>query len=140
MQNPHSSNLTFETPHGSVGSDQELPKFSNSNSKENLKSPRVANPDAWARLIGPHNIAPLKVENFETNALLDSGSMVSTISESWVKELGLPLFPLEPLLPIQQAGGTDLDYLGYSEVNLKSGQMEEEVEVVVVKMKVVEVS
>ena len=120
MQNPHSSNLTFETPHGSVGSDQELPKFSNSNSKENLKSPRVANPDAWARLIGPHNIAPLKVENFETNALLDSGSMVSTISESWVKELGLHLFPLEPLLPIQQAGGTDLDYLGYSEVNLKS--------------------
>ena len=75
------------------------------NSKENLKSPRVANPDAWARLIGPHNIAPLKVENFETNALLGSGSMVSTISESWVKELGLPLFPLEPLLPIQQAGG-----------------------------------
>ena len=85
-----------------------------------MKSPRVANPDVWARLIGPHNIAPLKVENFETNALLDSGSMVSTISESWVKELGLPLFPLEPLLPIQQAGGTDLDYLGYSEVNLKS--------------------
>ena len=120
MQNPHSSNLAFEAPPGSVGSDQELPKFSNSNSKENLKSPRVANPDAWARLIGPHNIAPLKVENFETNALLDSGSMVSTISESWVKELGLPLFPLEPLLPIQQAGGTDLDYLGYSEVNLKS--------------------
>ena len=65
MQNPHSSNLTFETLHGSVGSDQELPKFSNSNSKENLKSPRVANSDAWARLIGPHNIAPLKVENFE---------------------------------------------------------------------------
>ena len=119
MQNPHSSNLTFETPHGSVGSDQELPNILNSNSKENLKSPRVANPDAWARLIGPHNIAPLKVENFETNALLDSGSMVSTISESWVKELGLPLFPLEPLMPIQQAGGTDLDYLGYSEVNLK---------------------
>ena len=34
----------------------------------------VANPDAWGRLIGPQNIAPIKIDGEETMVLLDGGA------------------------------------------------------------------
>ena len=40
----------------------------------------VAYPDAWGRLIGPQNIAPIKIDGEETMVLLDGGAQISTIS------------------------------------------------------------
>ena len=80
----------------------------------------VTNPDAWARLIGPHNNASVVVNGHQTKALLDSGSMVSTISEKYCEEHGLEVLPIENVVEIEQAGGALLDYEGVTGINLKS--------------------
>ena len=64
----------------------------------------VANPDAWGRLIGPQNIAPIKIDGEETMVLLDGGAQISTISKKWVQEANLPIYELENLVEIIQAG------------------------------------
>ncbi len=48
-------------------------------------------------------------------ALLDTGSMVSTISAGLAQELQLEVAPLEGLLRVEGAGGHSLQYLGYVE-------------------------
>ena len=48
----------------------------------------VANPDAWGRLIGPQNIAPIRIDEEETMVLLDGGAQISSISKKWVEQVG----------------------------------------------------
>ena len=52
----------------------------------------VANPDAWGRLIGPKNIAPIRIDGEETMVLLDGGAQISSISKKWVEQAGLPIY------------------------------------------------
>ena len=47
--------------------------------------------------------------------LLDGGAQISSISRKWVDEMGLPVYELENLVEIIQAGGSILDYEGYCE-------------------------
>ena len=98
---------------------------SSPNLKVNAKQARamkatVANPDAWGRLIGPQNIAPIKIDGEETMVLLDGGAQISSISKKWVEQAGLPIFELENLVDILQAGGSSLDYEGYTKVTITS--------------------
>ena len=65
---------------------------STANSKKSQIRPMTANLDAWGSLIGPHNIAPLRLNGLETMALLDTGAQISSISKLWVEDLGLPLY------------------------------------------------
>ena len=71
-----------------------------------------------ARLIGPANEAPVKIENQNFTALVDSGAQISQLTESLVKALGLKMKHLKELLPLDGAGGIDVPYLGYVEARL----------------------
>ena len=62
----------------------------------------TANPDAWGRLIGPQNIASIRLNGLGTMALLDTGAQISSISKLWVEDLGLPLYELENIVDIEQ--------------------------------------
>ena len=55
--------------------------------------------------------------------LLDSGAQISTISKKWVQEANLPIYELENLVEIIQAGGSILDYDGFTEVTITSDQI-----------------
>ena len=47
--------------------------------------------------------------------LLDGGAQISNISKKWVQEANLPIYELENLVEIIQAGGSILDYEGCTE-------------------------
>ena len=66
-------------------------------------------------LIGKSNEATIFLHGKEANALIDSGSMITTVSESFYKTLPdrPPLEDLQTLLHITVADGSKLDYLGY---------------------------
>ena len=86
-------------------------------------NPITANADAWGRLIGPHNIAPIRLNGLETMVLLDTGAQIFSISKQWVEDLGLPLYELENIADIEQVGGSILDYEGFTEVTITSDQI-----------------
>ena len=76
------------------------------------------NPDPLYRLIGPTNETEVNVEGVGMKALIDSGAQISAISKSLVKTLGLPMRKLEALLDIEGSAGSDVPYLGYTELRL----------------------
>ena len=86
-------------------------------------NPITAIPDAWDRLIGPHNIAPIRLNGLETMVLLDPAAQIPSISKQWVEYLGLPLYELENIVDIEQADGSILDYESFTEVTIISNQI-----------------
>jgi hypothetical protein len=70
------------------------------------------------RLVGPANEVEIFVEGHSTQALLDTGSMISTISQSLCEKLTFEVEPLQHLLKVEVAGGYGLKYIGYVEVNV----------------------
>ncbi len=70
-------------------------------------------------MVGETNEDDIEVEGLVCRALLDTGSTVSTISESFFREkLDVPLKPLANILNIECADGESLSYLGYTEVEI----------------------
>ena len=67
---------------------QQNPKFQ-ARTAQGTRKATVANPDAWVRLIGPQNLAPIKIDGEEAMVLLDGGAQISSISRKWVDEMGL---------------------------------------------------
>ena len=51
-------------------------------------------------------------------ALIDLGAQISAISKSMAKTLGLPIRKLETLLDVEGSAGSDIPYLGYTELRL----------------------
>ena len=72
-------------------------------------------------LIGECNEVSIKVFNIATTALLDTGSTVSTISESFYKEHfpDIPLQSLEFALNVECADGQPLPYSGYISLDIQ---------------------
>ena len=79
----------------------------------------VLNPDAWGRLIGPHNVSELKINGNKIIGLLDTGCQITNISQKYCEDLGLEIHELENLVDIVQADGSCLDYVGYVDINLE---------------------
>ena len=77
------------------------------------------NPDPLLRLIGPANEATIVIEGQEFKALIDSGAPLSTMSESLVKALKLPIHKLNTLIEAEVSGGGVIPYVGYVEARLK---------------------
>lgn len=71
-------------------------------------------------LVGSKNTAKMFIDGVQSICLLDSGSQVTTVSETFHKLYlhSRPIQPLGDLLDIQGAGGQRVPYLGYIEVNL----------------------
>ena len=70
------------------------------------------------RLIGSANEINIKLESHACAALIDTGSMVSTVSEDLSKKLQLKLRPLSDIVNLEGAGGHTLKYSGYVEVDV----------------------
>ncbi|KAL5012677.1 hypothetical protein ScPMuIL_011228 [Solemya velum] len=72
-------------------------------------------------LIGSANEVSVWVEGIETKSLIDTGSTISTISQSFYKKYFdfLDIKPLLSLLNIECADGQLLPYEGYIELNLE---------------------
>ena len=86
------------------------------------KGAQYHNPDAVARLIGPRNIAKVEINGIKTRGLMDSGSQVNMMTDRFLKKLGQTMTPLADLglhLGVEGSAGTNIPYLGYTELNLK---------------------
>ena len=77
------------------------------------------NPDPLLRLIGPANEAKIVVKGQEFPALIDSGAQLSTMLESLVQVLKLPIHKLNTLIEAEVSGGGTIPYVGYVEAKLK---------------------
>ena len=71
-------------------------------------------------LIGPRCTASVFIEGVPCESILDTGSQVTTVSESFHKiHLShLPVHPIHALLEIEGAGGQHVPYLGYIEARV----------------------
>lgn len=58
------------------------------------------------------------VQDEQNTALLDTGSMVSTISASLARKLNLEVKTLDDIIQLKGAAGQDIPYVGYVEVRL----------------------
>ncbi|CAG2257840.1 unnamed protein product [Mytilus edulis] len=80
-------------------------------------------------MIGLANESFIYINNTKCKALIDTGSMISTISEGMLNELTPPpeLKSLDDFsLSISVAGGTTLPYLGYIEASIKVDFVEQD--------------
>ena len=67
-------------------------------------------------ICGPVNISNIVINGHKCKALIDTGSVVSTVSKSFYSNLrNVPLLPLDNLLEIEAATGDMLPYDGYIE-------------------------
>ena len=73
------------------------------------------------QLVGDSNEVKVILGNTETTALLDSGSCISSVSETFWKDhlSDVPLEPLNDFVKIECADGNRLKYLGYIRTDLK---------------------
>ena len=74
------------------------------------------------KLVGEAAEVSIVVNGFDTRALCDTGSCVSTVSEHFYKEnlTSVPLQPLSSLLKIECANGETLPYRGFIQVTLQA--------------------
>ena len=79
---------------------------------------RYHNLDPLLRLISPANEATIIVEGQRFLALIDSGAQLSTMLESLVQALKLPVHKLNTLIEVEASGGGIIPYLGYIEARL----------------------
>ena len=83
-----------------------------------LQNDLYLNPDPLVWLIGEVNKTDIKLEGQSFKALVDSGSMVSQMTNLLAKTLELPIKQLQTLIPMAGSGGITVPYLGYVEATL----------------------
>ena len=78
--------------------------------------PKVSN------MVGSNNESVIVIEGIETKALLDTGSCVSTMCQSFYDEhlKHLPLNPVEDILRLECADGSFMPYTGYIQVQMST--------------------
>ena len=76
------------------------------------------NPDPLFRLIGEANEMEVMLNHTKLKALIDSGSQISTITETLAKLMGLKIKSLKNILEIEGTGGIQVKYKGYIEAVL----------------------
>ena len=79
-------------------------------------------------LVGPSCEVTVTLEDTSCQALLDTGSMVSTVTYSLAHKLKLDIHPMDHLLRVEGVGGQMLQYLGYVIANVQLPDISQEVE------------
>ena len=77
------------------------------------------NLDTLLRLIGLANEAIITLEGQKFPALINSGAQLSTMSETLVQALKLPIHNLNTLIEAEVSGGNTIPYVGYVEARLQ---------------------
>ena len=77
------------------------------------------NPDPLFRLIGEANEMAVTLNCTKLKALIDSGSQISTITETLARLMGLKVKSLKNILEIEGTGGIQVKYKGYAEATLE---------------------
>ena len=81
-----------------------------------MKNQATVAGDIPNQLIGSANEADIRVDDINCRALLDTGSMVTTMVEWFCKKhFKEAIIPLENIIQVKSAGGHSLPYLGYVE-------------------------
>ena len=70
------------------------------------------------QLVGQANEVDLIVGDTHCTALLDTGSMVSTISADTCRNMNLEIQPLDEIIQLESAGGHKLSYLGLVQIDI----------------------
>lgn len=72
-------------------------------------------------LVGSKSTANVKVNGLECNSLLDTGSQVTTMSQSFYKSYlsDHTIYPVNDLLEIEGANGHSVPYMGYVQVTIQ---------------------
>uniref|UniRef100_A0A3B3DXT9 Gypsy retrotransposon integrase-like protein 1 n=1 Tax=Oryzias melastigma TaxID=30732 RepID=A0A3B3DXT9_ORYME len=100
--------------------DQPCPRTTKQTQKDNLKQSSLSKPTCKLPrgLIGSKCTALVKIADIDCNCLLDTGSQVTTIPESFFKQnlSFLDIKPLHDLLEVEGAAGQPVPYLGYIEL------------------------
>ena len=75
-------------------------------------------------LVGETTKVSISLDKINTSALLDTGSCISVVSESFYNNnlKSKPLLPLTDIIKVECADGQELDYLGYIEADLEVTQ------------------
>lgn len=109
--------------HTTMVSDSETVPNVNNGVPEAVKDPKNSSRRTTlpSNLIGSPNEAIIEANGFPTAALIDTGSMITTISSSYWKQhfSSVELQSCDDLLQIRGAGGHSLPYLGYVYLSLK---------------------
>ena len=80
------------------------------------------------QLVGPANEVQVQIEDNICQALLDTGSQVSTISEQYYQDYlsqTVEICPLTEVLEVENAGGNELPYKGYISTNITIPSVDE---------------
>ena len=93
----------------------------NSKLKATLKEQLVRPKRILKRLVGRKCTANVTVSGVESNCLIDTGSQVTTVSQSFYDEYlsECPIEPVDNILEVDGANGLPIPYLGYVELNMK---------------------
>ena len=83
------------------------------------------NPDPLFRLIGEANETEVVLNQTKLKVLVDSGSQISTLTETLAKLMGLKIKSLKNILEIEGTGGIQVKYKGYVEANLSIPQVKD---------------
>ena len=87
--------------------------------KKIKRQSNYTNPDAWARLVGRINTAPIYLEGHLVTGLLDTDSQLSVISRSFCDQHKLQIQPLSKLIECDAVNGTQIEYEGFVELNFQ---------------------
>ena len=79
-------------------------------------------------LVGPSCEVLVQLEGKSCKALLDTGSMVSTVTYSLSQQLKLPIHPMNHLIQVEGVGGQLLQYMGYVIAKVQLPDINQEVE------------
>ena len=84
---------------------------------------RYHNPDPLFWLIGEANETEVVLNQTKLKALVDSGSQISTLTETLAKLMGLKIKSLKNILEIEGTEGKKVKYKGYIEADLSIPQV-----------------
>lgn len=110
-------------PASVVGQNGAEPKLKSPNTKKHASSRRTQTKESVSLpkgLIGAKCTAQVTINDHTCNSLLDSGSQVTTVSQSFYEEYlsHLPVHSLNDLLEVEGANGQSVPYLGYIEITI----------------------
>ena len=93
----------------------------NSKLKATLKEQLVGPKRILKRLVGRKCTTNVTVSGVESNCLIDTGSQVTTVSQSFYDEYlsECPIEPVDNILEVDGANGLPVPYLGYVELSMK---------------------